>query len=80
MSEVVDSLPPRGFRPKYEWSRWTDGRIHRLKRGEDFHTSAKVFVHAAHTHAERHGLVLTARSQGDNVWLVFRAYESRGRS
>lgn len=77
MSQVVDELPPRAFKRKYPWEQWADGRIHWLRRGEDFQVSIKSFVHAAYTHAERYELTLTTRVRGDDVWLVFRSYAER---
>lgn len=78
MSTVVDSFPPpNGFARKYPWERWSDGKIHELARGEDFHVGPYSFKNAALKHAIQHGLRVTATIRHDRVWLQFMPEASR---
>lgn len=51
MSTVIEEFPaqPMGRPPKYDWSKWADGRVHVCKAGKDFDCTAPSFralVHA----------------------------------
>jgi hypothetical protein len=74
MSVVVDELPAIAFKRKYPWETWADGRIHKLRRGEDFDATMRQFLRAAYGYSDRHDLTLTTRVRGDDVWVVFARY------
>ncbi len=43
MAETLDSFPFRVPAGRYPWDSWTDGRIWRAKRPEDFSVAASSF-------------------------------------
>lgn len=72
MSRIVEDWPPpNGFARKYEWSKWADGNIHELTRGEDFEVDPYSFKHAALKHAEKNGLRFSSTIRGGRIWIRF---------
>lgn len=50
MGDILETFPEhhRGRPAKYPWADWLDGRVHRLKQGEDFEIkpiSFRALVH-----------------------------------
>ncbi len=62
------ALPSHG-NTVYDWPRWTDGKVHRARRGKDFSISAASFARSVHKHASNHGLSVTTRVKGE--WVTF---------
>ena len=55
---------------KYPWKEWTNGSAWRIKRGEDFASTATCFRNTLYDHALRHGLKVSTRLEQEDV-LVF---------
>lgn len=61
-ARILDTLPPKsGWRRKYPWDEWADGRIRELVKGEHFHCSFLGFRSSCQMHAVRNGLVAAVR-------------------
>jgi hypothetical protein len=81
MSTVIEEFPaqPMGRPPKYDWDKWTDGRVHVCKAGKDFSCTAPSFralVHAtARSLSKKAGKNIRAKANinkgGDKVTIVF---------
>jgi hypothetical protein len=79
MSEVVEEFPAvAGFKQKYPWDLWTDGRIHKLEPGVDFEVRPHRMVNAAFNHAKRNGYVVLTSTRGGHVYLQFFQRKSTG--
>lgn len=63
MAEIIEdgALRPRR---RYPWDEWADGRARRIRRGEDFDTSAASMRVRLYQEARRRGLKVTAGLSG----------------
>ena len=61
----------RGSARKYPWADWTDGRVWRVVRGEDFTCEVLVFARGVYQRASRDGMRVRARVDGDTVTFQF---------
>lgn len=64
------TLPPHG-NAIYPWDRWSNGKVHSARRGEDFEVKAETFRHTVITRARRMGLWANTRVRGDVVTFQF---------
>lgn len=69
MSEVVESMPSTGWKRKYPWELWFDGRVHMLERGKDFHTEPDNFRIQVHASAARRDLDVHTSVRGDKIYI-----------
>jgi hypothetical protein len=55
---------------RYPWSEWTNGRVWRLTKDEDFVEAKPLFQTYCHYMAKVYGLRAVTRSESKNVLLV----------
>ena len=72
MSRVLDEFP-EGSRKKnsYDWSRWNDGRVHLLVRGEDYLIEDASMKTNAYMYARRHGFTVRTSVHDDGIIVQF---------
>ncbi len=74
MAHTIKSLPPKSKpKKKYDWAKWTNGRVWSLKKGVDFTCEAWNFRGYLNCVAHRRGLAITSRVVGDVVKFQFSA-------
>ncbi len=79
MASRLEELPaaaPRGAKPKYPWSEWTDGSAWLVLADEDYPSAShRSFVAVLHGYASRRGLKVTTRkhvdAEGTQVGVAF---------
>lgn len=59
----------RGRPPKYDWSRWLDGKQWVLKRGNDFDCSPVSLTTLARTTARKQGKAVKCNVTEDSVTI-----------
>jgi hypothetical protein len=72
VAEVVDRLPKvsrPGRPPTYPWNDWLDGRVWKLRRGEDFPSESRTFGNMAQACGARHGVKVETRTDGDVIYI-----------
>lgn len=76
MAEVIEQFPSEQRRAtrRYPWDDWADGRIWKLRRGEDFDANPDQFRNRLYSQAKKRGLEArtskTVEEDGTEV-LVF---------
>lgn len=74
MAERIPHLSrPRSRPTGYPWSRWTDGSVWRLRRGEDYTVSSRSMERTIRAYASRRGRTVSVRVFPDHVELQFSA-------
>jgi hypothetical protein len=58
---------------KYPWAEWSDGRIVKLTRGEDFDVEPAVMRGQVIVRARKDGLKFRTNVKGDDVIFTFQA-------
>lgn len=76
MSEVVDKFPVPS-QTKYEWTRWSDGQVHKCTQGTDFESRLHSFAKAAYKWADDHDLIVRVAVKAPHVYVQFRQKETR---
>lgn len=72
MAEVLDEFDFRnGGSSLYPWDEWFDGRIRRLRQGEDFVTDPRTMRTALQARARKRGGRARTHVKGDSVTFQF---------
>jgi len=71
MSQVIKTFPGvPGRPPVYPWDEWSDGRVWRLTRGEDFNSDPKSFRVLVHRTAKSRGLKARTHIESQDVFVL----------
>ena len=55
MAEILDQFPTTGGAAVYPWDEWLDGRVRKLRAGEDFKSKPSTFRSNAGLQASKRG-------------------------
>jgi hypothetical protein len=71
MAQVIDRDAPAW--PIYPWGEWTDGKLRRATKGEDFDCTVDGFRCSVYAHARNHGYIAqVCRVRDDENSVEFR--------
>ena len=75
MAEVLEDFSftqrAEGFPVRYDWSTWLDGRVWKLKKGEDFVISLSNFRNSVFVAASKVGLkVRTTTNKNEGTVII----------
>jgi hypothetical protein len=63
----VEVLDTYDFARRYDWQTLLDGKVRRLRQGEDFTCPTSIFRAQANRAARRAGLSIRTRNEGDAI-------------
>lgn len=69
MATVISKLV--SARDKYNWTKWTDGKVYRARKGRDFTCTRDGFRSAVYRIAQRRKLDVSIVLRGDTVEFQF---------
>lgn len=73
MADILPEFPERNTVGRYPWHRWFDGRVWKLKAGEDYPLDRKGFQNTLYGEARRRGgRVRTMAIEGGVIVQFFR--------
>lgn len=74
MAETLKTFDFGSDRSEYDWDTLLNGKIYKLKQGEDFQCKTITFSTLARSSARRRGLSLNTSTEGDSI--VIQAVEA----
>ncbi len=77
MAEVLEVFPDRENKrnSKYPWDEWTDGKIRKAIKGEDYGTTTPDFRSMLHAAGSRFGLKVRTRTPKDQESISFQFFD-----
>lgn len=70
MAEVLETFPKRHGNTRYPWADWFDGRVWKLKQGEDFPGQVRAFRERFYREAQARGYFVQTRTLGEDTLVI----------
>jgi hypothetical protein len=72
VAEVLEAFPEPARRSRYPWDEWLDGRVWRLRQGQDFEANPKTIRSRLQQNARKRGgrARTLEQHEGETVYVI----------